>query len=148
MRRLFGLTRTPALVYDNRGRDRDFTALKGREPALAGEVSGVFGERGTRVNRITRLDWNWNPGAYRHDRALLLAVREMAGPSAYAATLDLVRALGDGSRSGSPERTERLRALLARAKAVWGDPDWRPGLDRDGFLEELEKGVERAVSAD
>jgi hypothetical protein len=148
MRRLFGLTKTPALVYDNRGRDHDFTALGGRDPALVGEVSGVFGERGTRVNRITRLDWSWNPRAYRRDRSLRLAVRELAGPTAFAAALDLVRALGDGSRSASPERTVRLRDLLARVEAAWGDPAWRPGLDREGFLEELREGVKRAGAAD
>ncbi len=148
MRRLFGLTRTPALVYDNRGRDLDHTALRGREPGLAAEVGGVFGERGTRVNRITRLDWNWNPEAYRPERSLRLAVRELAGPAAFRPTLDLVRALGDGSRPASPERTARLASLLARVEAAWGDPDWRPGLERDEFRKELRKAVEKAGVAE
>ena len=61
--------------------------------------------------------------------------------------LDLVRALGDGSRPASPERTARLTELLARARAARGDPAWRPGLDRTAFLEELEEAVRTASDA-
>jgi beta-N-acetylglucosaminidase/Glycosyl hydrolase family 20, domain 2 len=142
MRRLFGLMKTPALIYDNRGRDSDFTPLAGREADLSDEVSGVFGERGTHVNRITRLDWSWNPKAYRPSRSLQLAVRELAGPRAYEPTLNLVRALGSGSQKMSPERSKRLKALFTEVEKAWPAPHWRPDLARDAFLTELRKAVD------
>jgi hypothetical protein len=59
--------------------------------------------------------------------------------------MELVRALGDGTRMPTVERSERLRKLLERVEKTWGDPGWRPELDRAGFLEELREAVVTAT---
>jgi len=66
-------------------------------------------------------------------------VRELAGPSAYRATLALVEALGDGRGARD---VARLRPLLAAVERAWGDRDWRPDLRRRDFLRALREAVE------
>jgi hypothetical protein len=146
MRELFGLTKTPALIFDG-VRDHDFSAVRDRDPALVEQAAGVFGDRGSRVNRITRLDWSWNPAAYDPERSLALAVRELAGPSAFEPAMRLVRALGDGTVRKTKERGAELRRLLTEVEKVWGDPTWRPELERGKFLADLRREVKAAEEA-
>ncbi len=88
-RQAFGLTHTRALLYDNRGREGDWGPLTGRDADLVTEADGVFGERGTPVNRLTRLDWSWNPAGYDPEWSWRRAVLELAGPSAYGELLEV-----------------------------------------------------------
>lgn len=81
-RRAFGLTQRKALIYDNKGREGDHGPLRGRGPDLLEEADAVFGERGEVLNRITRLDYAWNPRAYDPERSHLLACREVVGAAA------------------------------------------------------------------
>jgi hypothetical protein len=107
-RDLFGSSETPSLLYDNRGREGDWGPLDGREAALASLAEGVFGERGTPVNRLTRLDWLWNPEAYDPERSWRRAVLELAGPEGFAALRDACAAF----RRGAPR--EEAAAFVAR----------------------------------
>jgi hypothetical protein len=81
-----------AQIYDNYGRGGDLFAYHGRDPKLHTEVKTIFQERGTPVTRITTYDYLWNPENYDPERALKLAVRELAGrdPKTYESLWDFV----------------------------------------------------------
>ncbi len=115
-RDLFGLDSTKALIYDNLGREGDWGPLTGREAALVEEADGVFGERGTPVNRLTRLDWLWNPYAYDAERSWRRALFELAGPRGYAALRDAC----DAFRRDAP-RDEAARLVAVFAETDLGD---------------------------
>jgi hypothetical protein len=109
------------LLYDNHLREGDFAPLRGRKADLVPLLVGVFSERSSRLTRMTRCDWNWNPEAYDPDRALKLACRETAerDPAAYRALLDLVRALDTGpAADGRLPRAERIARLRVRNAAI------------------------------
>lgn len=108
-RDLFGSVETAALIYDNLGREGDWGPLTGRDPGLASLCDGVFGERGTPVTRLTRLDWLWNPAAYDAERSWRRAALELAGPGGYEAFREVCR----GFRDGVPrdELTRRIDAF-------------------------------------
>ncbi|MCG3134544.1 MAG: hypothetical protein HMLKMBBP_01858 [Planctomycetes bacterium] len=108
-RRAFGCNEVPALLYDNLGREGDWGPLTGRDPRLRNECDGVFGERGTPVHRLTRLDWLWNPVGYDPERSWRRAVLELAGPAAFDDLLDVC----EGFRQGIPrqEAEARIRAF-------------------------------------
>jgi hypothetical protein len=119
----FGCTRTKGLIYDNYLREREYSPLRGRGSELTRVLSGVFSERSTRLTRMTRCDYNWNPGAYEPARALKLACRETVGrdPRAYRALYDLVTYLDRNrhlpsrlSRTEKLARTRRVNAELGR----------------------------------
>ena len=111
-RNAFGLTRTPALIYDNIGREGDWGPLTGRDAALVHECDGIFGERGTPVHRLTRLDWLWNPEGYDAERSWRRAVLELAGPEAYDRLAAACRAFRDGAPHAD------ALALVARFEAA------------------------------
>jgi hypothetical protein len=122
-RRAFGLTETKALLYDNLGREGDWGPLTGRDPGLARYADGVFGERGTPVNRLTRLDWLWNPAGYDPERSWRRALLELAGPQGYERLLAAAQAFRRGAKR------EDVAALLdAFAAAPAGD--WRGPISR------------------
>lgn len=110
----FGLVQTPALVYDNLGREGDWGPLTGRDPRLRTQCEAVFGERGTPVNRLTRLDWHWNPHDYDPERSWRRAVLEVAGPAAYEA----LAAVCSAFRRGAPR--EEAAELVRRFAEVPG----------------------------
>ena len=107
----FGATETRALIYDNLGREGDWGPLTGREPGLVEVADGVFGERGTPVNRLTRLDWSWNPTAYEPERSWRRALFELAGPRGYAALRDACDAFRRGA--GRAETAAAIDAFEA-----------------------------------
>jgi hypothetical protein len=96
-REIFGSVETAALLYDNLGREGDWGPLTGRDPALSSMCDGVFGERGTPVNRLTRLDWLWNPAAYDAEHSWRRAVFELAGPEGYYALASACTAFRRGA---------------------------------------------------
>jgi len=96
-RRAFGLTETKALIYDNLGREGDWGPLAGRDAALWQYADAVFGERGTPVNRLTRLDWLWNPESYDPEASWRRAVLELAGPQGYERFEAVCRAFRRGA---------------------------------------------------
>ena len=96
-RGLFGTSETPSLIYDNLGREGDWGPLTGRDPALSVICEGVFGERGTPVNRLTRLDWLWNPEAYDPEWSWRRAIFALAGPDGFAALRDACAAFRRGA---------------------------------------------------
>ncbi|MCE9637473.1 MAG: beta-N-acetylglucosaminidase domain-containing protein [Planctomycetes bacterium] len=119
-RDLFGSVETAALIYDNLGREGDWGPLTGRDPGLASLCDGVFGERGTPVTRLTRLDWLWNPSAYDAERSWRRAVFELAGPSGYETLRSVCQAFRDGApraevtrRIDTFEQTPAAAAYLA-----------------------------------
>ncbi len=112
----FGTTSTRPLIYDNLGREGDWGPLTGRDAALVAVADAVFGERGTPVNRLTRLDWAWNPRGYDAERSWRRAISELAGPRG-AATL---RAACEAFRRGAP-RDDVARAIDAFEAAPLGD---------------------------
>lgn len=140
----FGSVETAALIYDNLGREGDWGPLAGRDPLLATLCDGVFGERGTPVNRLTRLDWLWNPQAYDAERSWGRAILELAGPDGFAELRDACDAFrrraprseaaalverfarGPGGRRAGPVPGETIAALLrsdlARLPADAGPP--------------------------
>lgn len=118
-RRAFGLTETKALIYDNLGRERDWGPLTGRETALARYADGVFGERGTPVNRLTRLDWLWNPAGYDPERSWRRAVLELAGPADYARFSAACRGFRRGEARG---QVSRLVEEFAAQSGAWRGP--------------------------
>lgn len=139
----FGSVATAALVYDNLGREGDWGPLTGRDPALASLCDAVFGERGTPVNRLTRLDWLWNPADYDAERSWRRAVLELAGPSGYAPLL----AACDAFRRGAPR--EEIAALVerfAKGPAPAGVPVAHPRLAAL-LREDLSRLEPRAVAA-
>lgn len=112
----FGVRQTKGLIYDNYARHRDYFPIprQGRSPELVRHLDGVFSENSTRLNRITRCDWNWNPEAYDPERALKLACRETAGrdPVRYRAIYEFIRYY-EGNREIPPKlpRAEKLKLL-------------------------------------
>jgi hypothetical protein len=119
-RRAFGLTETKALVYDNLGRERDWGPLTGRDPALARYADGVFGERGTPVNRLTRLDWLWNPMGYDPERSWRRAVLELAGPGEYQRFAAACRGFRRGEARGPVSRL--VEEFATRDGGTWHGP--------------------------
>ena len=122
----FGLTRTKGLIYDNHARHSDFfpIPIKGRSPGLVQYLDGVFSESSTRLNRITRTDYNWNPEAYDPVRAHKLACREVAGrnPSTYKAIYEFV-SFYEANRTIPPglprlEKIKRLKQDNAKLKEL------------------------------
>lgn len=111
----FGLVATPALLYDNLGREGDWGPLTGRDPRLRTQCEGVFGERGTPVHRLTRLDWLWNPHDYDAERSWRRALLELAGPAGYEAFRDVCAAF----RRGAPR--DEAAALLQAFRSGPGD---------------------------
>lgn len=108
-RELFGSRETPALLYDNLGREGDWGPLTGREPDLSTMADGVFGERGTPVHRLTRLDWLWNPAAYDPETSWRRAILELAGPGGFAALRDACAAFRAGkAREDAARLVERF----------------------------------------
>ncbi len=125
-RRAFGLTETKALVYDNLGREGDWGPVTGRDPALARYCDGVFGERGTPVNRLTRLDWLWNPEAYDPEVSWRRAILELAGPRDFERFETICRAF---RRGASRSDVAALVEAFARSSAAgWKGPIGRADL--------------------
>jgi hypothetical protein len=118
-RRVFGLTETKALVYDNLGREGDWGPLVGREASLARSAEGVFGERGTPVTRLTRLDWLWNPDDYDPEKSWRRAVFELAGPADFERFEAVCRAFREGA--GKDELAPMVDAFAASASS-WKGP--------------------------
>ncbi len=138
----FGLTNTRSLIYDNLGREGDWGPLTGRNPSLVKFVDGVFGERGTAVNRLTRLDWHWNPLGYDAEWSYRRAVLELAGLEHFAALLSVC----DAFRSGLPASVVDGRIeLFATATSRSGLPG---PVARDELLAELRADVQALRSAD
>jgi hypothetical protein len=125
-RRAFGLTETKALVYDNLGREGDWGPVTGRDPGLARYADGVFGERGTPVNRLTRLDWLWNPEAYDPERSWRRAILELAGPRDFERFETICRAFRRGaSRS---DVAALVDAFASAPEGPWKGPIGRAEL--------------------
>jgi len=118
-RRRLGLTETKAVIYDNLGREGDHGPLRGRGADLLAEVDGVFGERGEVLNRITRLDYSWNPEAYDPERSHLLACREVVGVSAAPYLHRLVLEIDELS---AEEAVELFRQFELRIFSDFGGP--------------------------
>ena len=133
----FGTSVSKALIYDNLGREGDWGPLTGRDAALPEVADAVFGERGTPVNRLTRLDWSWNPSGYDPERSWLRALLELAGSHGFAAFRDVCDAFrrgagrasiaaaidaferrGLGDHVGPLEHAELIRLLRADLKRV------------------------------
>lgn len=111
-RHAFGATRTPALIYDNLGREGDWGPLTGRDARLVAECEAVFGERGTPVNRLTRLDWLWNAQDYDAEWSWRRAILDLAGPRAFGE----FRAVCSAFRAGADrEDAEKLIAAFEHA---------------------------------
>lgn len=122
----FGMTSVRALVYDNLGREGDWGPLTGRSALLRFQADAVFGERGTPVHRLTRLDWSWNPEDYDPERSWRRAVYELAGPEGYDALLGACRAFRDGApREAAQHAIERFAAAPG---AGWNGPLARAAL--------------------
>jgi hypothetical protein len=138
-RATFGATETKALLYDNLGREGDWGPLTGRDAGLVELADAVFGERGTPVNRLTRLDWAWNPTSYDPERSWRRAVLELAGPAGYealrdacaafrarsspveiAAAVDAFEGTDLGSHAGPLPQAEIVRLLRADLRRVAG----------------------------
>lgn len=132
----FGLIRTKALIYDNLGREGDWGPLTGRDPDLWRQADAVFGERGTAVNRLTRLDWSWNPTGYDAERSWRRALFELAGPRGFLA----LRAVCQAYRDDAPR--ERVAALVDTFAATdlggWDGP-----VDQQVLVDELRADLSR-----
>ncbi len=139
VRRAFGLTRK-VLLYDNRGREGDHGPLRGRGAALPRVVEGIVGERGEVLNRITRLDYAWNPRAYDPDRSLLLACREIVGPAAAPALAELA----DGAGRLPALRAHHLYREVRRRAA----PPPRAPVSVDRYLPRVWASLARKVDID
>jgi hypothetical protein len=126
-RRAFGLTETKALIYDNLGREGDWGPLVGRGSVLARFADGVFGERGTPVHRLTRLDWLWNPDGYDPEKSWRRAILELAGPRDFERFTALCKALRD------PTRREDVAGLLAEFEAK-ADGSWKGPIAREQLV--------------
>ncbi len=138
-RATFGASERPALVYDNLGREGDWGPLTGRDPALVQVCDGVFGERGTPVHRLTRLDWSWNPEAYDAERSWRRALLELAGPRAF----EELRAACAAFRAGAP-RDVVAQAVDAFERAA--DPEWDGPLPRAELVRLLRDDLRRLGS--
>jgi hyaluronoglucosaminidase len=125
-RRAFGLTETKALLYDNIGREGDWGPLVGRGADLARYADGVFGERGTPLNRLTRLDWLWNPEGYDAEKSWRRAVLELAGPRDFARFEAICRAFRDGAKGG--DVAALIDAFANSPDAAWNGPIARKDL--------------------
>jgi hypothetical protein len=132
-RRAFGLTDRKALIYDNRGREGDHGPLRGRGPDLLAVADAVFGERGEPLNRLTRLDYAWNPVDYDPDRSHVLACREIVGAASAAALSRFVRE--------GPRLTATERLLLYRAACRLLDPPRRAPVPATDYLPRIWRDV-------
>ncbi len=139
-RSAFGLTARKAVIYDNLGREGDHGPLLGRGPDLLAEVDGIFGERGEVLNRITRLDYSWNPVAYDPGRSHLLACREVVGPAAAPALHRLVTHVGELTPG-------EAAALLTKIEDLT-DPDWNGPVDSGAFLRDIRKWLSEVLIVD
>jgi len=119
-RRAFGLTETKALIYDNLGREGDWGPLVGRGAELARYADGVFGERGTPLHRLTRLDWLWNPEGYDAEKSWRRAVLELAGPADFQRVEAICRAFRDGGKG--VDVAALLDAFAAAPSGSWNGP--------------------------
>ncbi len=136
----FGLTLTKAVIYDNLGREGDHGPLRGRGPDLLAEVDGVFGERGEVLNRITRLDYSWNPAAYDPQRSHLLACREVVGAAAAPYLHRLVLKIDELS----PEEAAKIfRQVELRAFAHSGGP-----VELGEYLRHLRRWLTKRLNID
>ena len=139
-RRAFGATETRALLYDNLGREGDWGPLTGRDPRLAQICDGVFGERGTPVHRLTRLDWLWNPSGYDPERSWRRAMLELAGPQGYTRLAAVCAAF---RRGASQADVGPLVDALATASGPW-----KGSLPREDLVALLRGDVERIGAPD
>jgi hypothetical protein len=139
----FGLA-GPLLLYDNRGREEDHGPLLGRDPGLVEVAEAVFGERGEVLNRITRLDYAWNPGAYEPARSHLLACREIVGPAAARPLSRLVL----GSEGLTALEALHLYRAVARALAPSSRRPADPGVLLPRIWQELGKAGIAAPARD
>ncbi len=135
-RAAFGLTKTKALIYDNLGREGDWGPLTGRDAGLTEQADAVFGERGTTVNRMTRLDWSWNPWAYDAETSWRRAIYELAGPEGY----ERLRAACAAFRERA-SRPEAERAVQRFAVADLGG--WPSPVPQDELVRLLRKDLPR-----
>jgi hypothetical protein len=132
-RRAFGLVERKVLVYDNRGREGDHGPLRGRGPELLEVADAVFGERGEPLNRLTRLDYAWNPADYDPDRSHLLACREVVGAAAAPALSEFIRR----GREGTATR----RLALYREACRLLDPPRRAPVTAGDYLPRIWRDV-------
>ncbi|MHC4858817.1 MAG: beta-N-acetylglucosaminidase domain-containing protein [Planctomycetota bacterium] len=139
-RRAFGLTRRKALIYDNKGREGDHGPLRGRGADLLAEADAVFGERGEVLNRITRLDYAWNPRAYDPERSHLLACREVVG---IAAAPYLHRLILEWPRLGPLARF----GLYLEARRRLAPPPHAP-VDAEAYLERVWRDLGKPANVD
>lgn len=145
----FGLTKTKGLIYDNHARHGDFFPIpvEGRSPELVKYLDGVFSENSTRLNRITRCDYNWNPEAYDPERAHKLACREMAGrdPRVYKALYEFV-SYYEANRTIPPgllraEKIEELKEVNTKLRELL-EPLAAALPEKDLMLGTLSKAVD------
>ena len=110
------------LIYDNHGRIdeagrlADFFAMPARDPEIAKYLNGLSNERGSWVNRITSYDFQWNPHAYKPERSLKLAVRELTNrdPDYYRLLMQFIQTWETGRYPGVKETTHE--AIAAQQK--------------------------------
>jgi beta-N-acetylglucosaminidase-like protein len=139
-RRAFGLTETRALVEDV-GCDTDWGPLTGRDATLALHADGVFGDRGTALQRLTRLDWLWNPTGYDPELSWRRAILELAGPRDYRQLLGICVALRqDALRQPTALQIEEFARLA-------DDAAWRGAMARSELVSQLRSGCSRLTSA-
>lgn len=141
----FGLVRTKALIYDNLGREGDWGPLTGRDPSLWRQADGVFGERGTSVNRLTRLDWSWNPDGYDPEASWRRALFELAGPHGYQSLAAVCRAYRDDRPRD--EVRSLIDAFAATDLMGWGGPVAQEALVAELRHDLVRLGVE-AIATD
>lgn len=115
-------------IYDNHGRAdepsgrlADFFAMPARDPDIATYLNGMMSERGSWINRITSYDFQWNPKAYKPERSLKLAVRELTNrdPTYYKLVMEFVETWESGRYPSTKETThdaiaKQQKALVAR----------------------------------
>ncbi len=139
-RRMLGLTATKAVIYDNLGREGNHGPLRGRGADLLAEVDSVFGERGEVLNRITRLDYSWNPEAYDPERSHLLACREVVGA---AAAPYLHRLVLEIDRMSPEDADEVFRQVVLRTVPRFAGP-----VHRGEYLRHLRRWLTKRLNID
>jgi len=140
-RRAFGLVHTPALIYDNLGREGDWGPLTGRSPGLRYQADGVFGERGTPVNRLTRLDWAWNPDAYDPEASWERALFELAGPLGFRALREACLGFREGATRAA------VAAAVERFADTWTGT-WAGPVPHDELVRLLRSDLRRLDRGD